>query len=49
MLDSGAFNFMQHAEISITPLDVLSIGIELGADMSVVLDHPFNLNPTPKK
>ena len=41
MLDSGAFNFLQHSEISITPLDVLSIGIELGADMSVVLDHPF--------
>ena len=41
MLDSGAFNFQKHAEISINPLDVLSIGIELGADMSVVLDHPF--------
>ena len=41
MLDSGAFNFQKHAEISINPLDVLSIGIGLGADMSVVLDHPF--------
>ena len=41
MLDSGAFNFQKHAEISINPLDVLSIGIELGVDMSVVLDHPF--------
>ena len=41
MLDSGAFNFQQHAEISINPLDVLSIGVELGADVSVVLDHPF--------
>ena len=41
MLDSGAFNFLQQEEISITPLDVLSIGIELGADISVVLDHPF--------
>ena len=41
MLDSGAFNFQKHAEISINPLDVLSIGIELGADISVVLDHPF--------
>ncbi len=41
MLDSGAFNFLQHAEISIAPFDVLSVGIELGADMSVVLDHPF--------
>lgn len=49
MLDSGAFNFLQHAEISITPLDVLSIGIELGADMSVVLDHPFMPKSDPKE
>ena len=41
MLDSGAFNFQKQAEISINPIDVLSIGVELGADVSVVLDHPF--------
>ena len=41
MLDSGAFNFQKQAAISIDPLDVLSVGIELGADISVVLDHPF--------
>lgn len=41
MLDSGAFNFQQHAEIYINPIDVLSIGVELSADVSVVLDHPF--------
>ena len=41
MLDSGAFNFQQHAEISINSIDVLSVGIEHGADISVVLDHPF--------
>ena len=41
MLDSGAFNFQKQAEISIDSLDVLSVGIELGADISVVLDHPF--------
>ncbi len=41
MLDSGAFNFHQDAEISIKPLDVLSLGLKLGADVSVVLDHPF--------
>ena len=41
MLDSGAFNFQKQAEISIDPLDVLSIGIEFGVDASVVLDHPF--------
>ncbi len=49
MLDSGAYNFRQHAEISITPLDVLEIGIELGADMSVVLDHPFLPKSDPKE
>ena len=41
MLDSGAFNFQKQAEISINPIDVLSIGVELDADVSVVLDHPF--------
>lgn len=41
MLDSGAFNFLRYPEISITPIDVLSTGIELGADIAVVLDHPF--------
>lgn len=41
ILDSGAFNFLQHEEISISPIDVLKIGIEFGADVSVVLDHPF--------
>ena len=42
MLDSGAFNFLKHAEISIDPQDVLTIGTKLGADISVVLDHPLN-------
>ena len=41
MLDSGAFNFLQQEEISITSHDVLRIGIEFKADVSVVLDHPF--------
>ena len=43
MLDSGAFNFQKQPEISIEPLDVLSIGIEFKANISVVLDHPFLL------
>ena len=47
MLDSGAFNFQKHDKISINPLDVLSIGVELGADISVVLDHPFLPNSEP--
>ena len=41
ILDSGAFNFQKENEISIDPLEVLSVGIELAADISVVLDHPF--------
>ena len=41
MLDSGGFNFQKQVEISIDPLNVLKIGIELGVDISVVLDHPF--------
>lgn len=42
MLDSGAFNFLKHDEISIDPRDVLQIGIDLKADISVVLDHPLH-------
>jgi queuine/archaeosine tRNA-ribosyltransferase len=49
MLDSGAFNFLQHQEINIPPDDVLNIGLELGADVSVVLDHPFPPNATPQE
>jgi queuine/archaeosine tRNA-ribosyltransferase len=49
VLDSGAFNFLQHQEISITPADVLRIGLELGGDLSVVLDHPFPFNATPQE
>ena len=41
MLDSGAFNFLQHPEITITSSEVLKIGLALRADVSVVLDHPF--------
>lgn len=41
MLDSGAFNFQKQNKISIDPIEVLSTGINLGVDISVVLDHPF--------
>ncbi|MCB0190857.1 MAG: hypothetical protein KDJ65_02835 [Anaerolineae bacterium] len=41
MLDSGAFNFLQHEDISITPTEVLNIGLEMRPNVSVVLDHPF--------
>src|SRR5437868_3665227 len=33
MLDSGAYNFLQHKEISITPDAVLDIALELRADL----------------
>lgn len=41
VLDSGAFNFLQHQEISINARDVLDIALELRANACVVLDHPF--------
>ena len=41
MLDSGAYNFITHQDVSITPSKVLEIGLQLHADVSVVLDHPF--------
>ena len=41
MLDSGAFNFLKHQEISIKATDVLDVALELGANSCVVLDHPF--------
>jgi len=47
MLDSGGFNFQKQVEISMDPLNVLNIGIELGVDISVVLDHPFLPNAGP--
>ena len=49
MLDSGAFNFLRHQEISITPTNVLDIGLALRADVSVVLDHPFPPNTAPQE
>lgn len=41
VLDSGAFNFLKHDNISITPLDVLAAGLKMNADVLVALDHPF--------
>lgn len=49
MLDSGAFNFLRHEEISITPKDVLDVAIELEADICVALDHPFPPKSTKKE
>ncbi len=47
MLDSGAFNFLQHQEISITSGAVLDIALELRANACVVLDHPFPPHASP--
>jgi tRNA-guanine family transglycosylase len=41
MLDSGAYNFLQHKEISITPEEVLDVALKMKAQTCVVLDHPF--------
>lgn len=41
ILDSGAFNFMKHEDISITPTEVLEAGLRVKSDVLVVLDHPF--------
>lgn len=49
ILDSGAFNFMKNEEITITPIEVLNIGIEMAVDVSVVLDHPFPPKSTPEE
>lgn len=48
VLDSGAFNFLQQDTMSISPKQVLDIGLELRADISVVLDHPFPPKAKPK-
>lgn len=51
ILDSGAFNFLQNENISITPEDVLQLSIDTKVDYGVVLDHPFppNLSIEDKK
>lgn len=46
ILDSGAFNFLKHQDISITAEDVLDIALEMQVDACVVLDHPFPPNAT---
>lgn len=48
ILDSGAYNFLQHDKMSIAAVDVLNIGLEMKADLSVVLDHPFSPNLSPE-
>jgi tRNA-guanine family transglycosylase len=51
ILDSGAFNFLQNENISITPEEVLQLSVDMKVDYGVVLDHPFppNLSIEDKK
>ena len=41
MMDSGAYNFLQHGNISIKPTVVLDTTLSLKPDFGVILDHPF--------
>ncbi|MCS6923798.1 MAG: tRNA-guanine transglycosylase [Fimbriimonadales bacterium] len=41
MIDSGAYYFIRKARMDITPESILQIQSVSGADVAVVLDHPF--------
>lgn len=41
LIDSGAYYFRKHPDISVTPQQILNLEIKSGADAGVVLDHPF--------
>lgn len=41
LIDSGAYYFLRKASIEITPEAILQIQRRSGADVAVVLDHPF--------
>lgn len=41
LIDSGAYYFLKHPDISITPQQVLQLEIKSRADAGVILDHPF--------
>ena len=41
LVDSGAYYFRKHPNISVTPKDILDIEIQTKAHAGVVLDHPF--------
>lgn len=41
MVDSGAYYFLKHESMVISPHEVLELELKSGADVGVVLDHPF--------
>lgn len=41
MIDSGAYYFIRNGNIHVNPLKVLGVENRSGADIGVVLDHPF--------
>jgi len=49
MMDSGAYNFLQHDEININPLDILRTQECANVDLGVVLDHPFPPDAKPEE
>lgn len=49
LIDSGAYYFLKHARISVTPQEVLDIQLKSHAEVGVVLDHPFPPEAVDKK
>ena len=41
LIDSGAYYFIRNGNVRINPLRVLEVENKSGADMGVILDHPF--------
>jgi len=49
MIDSGAYYFVRSGSVHISPLKVLEVEEKSGADIGVVLDHPFPPAATDKR
>jgi len=49
MIDSGAYYFLRSGHVHISPSRVLKVEQESGADLGVVLDHPFPPKATDKQ
>lgn len=49
MIDSGAYYFLRSGHVHISPKRVLEVEQESGADLGVVLDHPFPPKATDKQ
>ncbi len=41
VIDSGAYYFRKHEEVSVRPEEILALQAKSQADVAVVLDHPF--------